>query len=402
MEKNRYIVHVDMDAFFASIEQKDNPRYRGEPVIVGADPKAGKGRGVVSTCSYEARRFGIHSAMPISIAYRKCPSAIFLPVDMEKYSRVSEQIFNILKEFSPLVEEASIDEAFLDISETYKLFGIPYDTCVAIKERIKKVTGLTASIGLAPTKMAAKIASGLNKPDGLVEVKKEKLLEFLRPLDVDKIWGVGKKTKAVLNEMGIRRIGDLAKRSKKELLSAFGKSGEWFWEMAQGIDEGEVETSREVKSVSNEITFEKDTWDKNLIRSEFAWLSEEVSGRLREANLKCQTVTLKIRLQGFKTYTRSITIAEPTNFSEVLISKIRQLYEGFEIKEQKVRLIGVRASKLSCADEKDLFRSNQDTRREKVHKAVEKIRQKFGCASIYRASSKKNTSFGDSALPVRK
>lgn len=397
----RYIVHVDMDAFFASIEQRDNPQYRREPVIVGADPKAGKGRGVVSTCSYEARRFGIHSAMPISIAYRKCPSAIFLPVDMEKYSRVSEQIFNILKEFSPLVEEASIDEAFLGISETYKLFGTPYHTCVAIKERIKKVTGLTASIGLASTKMAAKIASGLNKPDGLVEVKKEKLLEFLRPLDVDKLWGVGKKTKAVLNDMGIRIIGDLAKRSKKELVSAFGKNGEWFWEMAQGIDESEVEASREVKSISNEITFEKDTRDKNLIRSELAWLSEEVSGRLREANLKCQTITLKIRLQGFKTYTRSITIAGPTNFSEVLIREIRQLYENFEIKEQKVRLIGVRASKLSCADEKDLFRNNQDTRREKVHKAVEKIRQKFGCASIYRASSQKITSFGGQVLPAR-
>jgi len=327
--------------------------------------------------------------MAISIAYRKCPGAIFLPVNMEKYSRVSGQIFNILREFSPLVEETSIDEAFLDIAETYKLFGTPYGLCAEIKGRIKKETGLTASVGLAPTKMAAKIASGLKKPDGLVEVKKEKLLDFLWPLEVDRLWGVGEKTRAVLNRMGIRTIADLARTAKEELVNTFGRNGEWFWEMAQGIDESEVETAREIKSISNETTFEKDTRNKNLIMSELSWLCEQVSDRLRGARLKCRTITLKIRLEGFETYTRAVTIDEPTDFPEILIKEIRKLYEDFEIRDKRVRLVGVRASNFHPADEMSLFINKEDIKKEKVHSAVEKVRRMFGCESIYRASSKK-------------
>lgn len=377
-----------MDAFFAAVEQRDNPQYRGKPVVIGADPKAGKGRGVVSTCSYEAREFGIHSAMPISIAFRKCPGAIFLPVDMDKYSRVSDEIFTILKSFSPLIEPVSIDEAFLDISDTYRIFGSPLDTCIAIKERVKKETGLTASVGLAPTKMAAKIASGLKKPDGLVEVKKEKLLDFLRPLEVDKLWGVGPKTKAELNRMNIFTIGDLEKLSKDELAGIFGKNGIWFWEMARGIDDSPVITEHEVKSISNETTFEKDTRDKKIIEGELSWLCEQVAGRLRKENFKCRTITLKIRLEGFKTYTRAATIAAPANFPETLIRAIRKLYEDFEIKDKKVRLVGVRASGLSPADEPELFGDKNAYKKEDMHKAVDKIRQKFGEESILRASSK--------------
>jgi len=387
VKESRYIVHVDMDAFFAAVEQRDNPAYRGKPVVVGADPKAGKGRGVVSTCSYEARKFGIHSAMPISIAFRKCPQAVFLPVDMEKYSAASDKIFSIFRQFSPLVEGVSIDEAFLDISPTYRLFGTPLEACSAIKERIKKETGLTASIGLAPTKMAAKIASGLKKPDGLVEVKRENLLDFLWPLDIGALWGVGSKTKDLLNQAGIWKIGDLAKKSKKDLSAMFGRNGEWFWEMAQGIDESEVETEREAKSVSNEMTFEKDTADNDRIMAELASLCEQVSGRLREANFKCRTITLKVRLEGFQTYTRAVTIGEPTNFSEALIRAIRKLFEDFPAHGRKVRLVGVRASNLSAADEKYLFVDKADVKKEEVHKVVDKIRQKFGSASIRRAAS---------------
>lgn len=389
METKKYIIHIDMDAFFASIEQRDNPQYKEKPVIVGAPPKDGKGRGVVSTCSYEARKFGIQSAMPISIAYRKCPEAIFLPVDIEKYSRVSQEVFNILTEFTPFIEKVSIDEAFLDVSETYKLFGAPRDMCVAIKNRIKKETGLTASVGLAPTKMAAKIASGLEKPDGLLEIEQENLLDFLWPLDADVLWGVGKKTKAALNSMGIQTIGDMAKRNKEELISAFGKNGVWFWEMAQGIDESKVRTEREMKSISNETTFEKDTRNKELIIGELSNLCEQVSARLREENFKCRTITLKIRLEGFQTHTRSITMEEPTNFSEVLIKRIRKLFEAFEINDRKVRLVGVRASNLSAADEKTLFVDKEDIKKEEIHKAVDRIRKKFGGESIFRASSKK-------------
>ncbi|MCX5715697.1 MAG: DNA polymerase IV [Candidatus Omnitrophica bacterium] len=199
MEK--LIVHVDMDAFFAAIEQRDNPELRGRAVVVGADPKAGKGRGVVSTCSYEARRFGIHSAMPISAAYKRCPDAAYLPVDIPKYSRVSRQIYKILYEFTPDIEPVGIDEAFLDITGSFHLFKTPLNTCLLLKAGIKEKTGLTASLGLAPTKTAAKIASDLKKPDGMVEVKPEGLLDFLWPLEIRRLWGLGAKTEQILNGM---------------------------------------------------------------------------------------------------------------------------------------------------------------------------------------------------------
>ena len=386
--KDRYIIHVDMDAFFAAIEERDRPELKGKPVVVGADPKGGKGRGVVSTCSYAARKYGIHSAMPISIAYKKCPKCIFLPVDFEKYNRVAAQIVEILGSFSPELEQVSVDEAFLDISGTYKLFGTPYETCLKIKERIKKETGLTASIGLAPNKMTAKIASGLKKPDGLVEVKKEDLVSFLEPLDAGLIWGVGPKTKEELNRMGINTIGDLAKRSEDELTGLFGKNGGWFWEVSHGIDESEVVTERETKSISNESTFDEDTTDRRLIEKELAALSELVADRLREEKIKARTIILKIRLEGFRTYTRSTTLQEPTNFTEDMIRAIQKLYEDFEIKEAKVRLVGVRASNLSLADEPDLFRAKPNTRTESLHKAIDKIKSRFGKSSISRASSK--------------
>jgi nucleotidyltransferase/DNA polymerase involved in DNA repair len=255
----RFIVHVDMDAFFAAIEQRDNPKFKGKPVIVGANPKKGEGRGVVSTCSYEARKFGIHSAMPISIAYKKCPQAVFLPVDMAKYERVSGEIYEILYNFTPQIEPVGIDEAFLDITRSFHLFESPHKTCLLIKSKIKSQTGLTASLGLAPTKMAAKIASDLKKPDGLVEISKEGLSEFLRPLDVGKIWGLGKKSQTVLHNMGIITIGELAKTDLGKIKEVFGKNGEYFRQLANGIDDSEVDTSEKIKSVSNEVTFFQDT-----------------------------------------------------------------------------------------------------------------------------------------------
>lgn len=388
LDKERYIVHVDMDAFFAAVEQRDNPAYRGKPVIVGADPKGGHGRGVVSTCSYEARKFGVHSAMPISIAYRKCPGAIFLPVDMEKYNRVSGQIFKIFESFTPHVEGVSIDEAFLDISDTYSLFGSPLDTCRLIKERIKKQTGLSASVGLAPIKMAAKIASGLKKPDGLVEVKRKDLLGFLHPLDVEALWGVGKKTKAFLNDLGIITIGDLAKISRTELRDLLGKNGEWFWEMAHGIDKSEVEGQKQAKSIGNETTFEKDTRDKALILSELSYLCEQAAQRLQTENFKCRTITLKIRSEDFQTHTKAHTLAEPTNFPEALIKTVRKLFEETKMADKKVRLVGVRATNLSCVDDLSLFTDKNDLQKEKLSKIVTAIRGRFGCDSILRASSK--------------
>jgi nucleotidyltransferase/DNA polymerase involved in DNA repair len=389
MAKKRYIVHVDMDAFFAAVEQRDNPSIRGKPVIVGADPKKGRGRGVVSACSYEARRFGIHSAMPISIAYQKYPHAIFLRPDMEKYSRISRQIYDILYNFTPEIEPVSIDEAFLDISGSYHLFGTPRQTSLLIKSKIKDETRLTASIGLAPTKMAAKIASDLGKPDGFLEVTEEKLLDFLWPLDVGRIWGLGKKTEAVLNDAGAKTIGDLARADVKELIDIFGKNGARLWQLANGIDDGAVQAETEAKSISSEITFDKDTLDKDIIKGTLMSLCEKVSLRLREEGLKGRTVTLKIRLEDFHTYTRDMTLSEATNFADILYGHVKHLYENFDAKDKKVRLVGVKVSNLFTVTYKDsLFSEYANQKREEIHKAIDKIRGKFGDGLIHRASSK--------------
>lgn len=389
MRLEKFIIHIDMDAFFASVEQRDNPDFRGKPVVVGADPKKGAGRGVVSTCSYEARKYGISSAMPISLAYRKCPAAIFLPVDMGKYARVSEDIQQILCAFTPDIEPISIDEAFLDISSTYKLFGSPYDAGVLIKSRIKKEVGLTASVGIAPNKMAAKIASDLKKPDGLVEVKRENLLDFLWPLDAGLLWGLGKKAKAALNESGIITIGDLAKTDVREIIKLFGKNGVAFWHLANGMDDRGIEAEREAKSISNEITFENDTSDKMEIISALISLCEKVSQRLRQDGLKARTITLKLRFEDFQTFTKSITLFCSTNFFDIISKEIKRLFEDFNCGKRLVRLVGVKASNLHPADLKEsLFEDKADVKREQVHKAIDQIKEKFGSGSIVRAAGK--------------
>ena len=388
MSRERFIVHVDMDAFFAAVEQRDNPSFRGRPVVVGADPKNGKGRGVVSTSSYEARKFGIHSAQPISVAYRKCPNAIFLPVNTEKYHTVSRRIYKILYNFTPEIEPIGIDEAFLDITGSSHLFGTPRETCLLIKSHIKKETCLTASVGLAPVKMAAKIASDLKKPDGFVEVTKEGLLDFLRPLDISRLWGLGKKSETVFRKAGINTIGDIARRDVRELIEIFGKTGIHFWNLANGIDERSVEVSREAKSIGNEITFEKDTSNRREIEGTLMFLCEKVSARLRREKLKGRTTTLKIRLEGFKTYTRARTKESPTNFTEVLYKEVEKLYNGFDPKGKKVRLLGVSVSGLSPADLREsLFEEETDKKRESVHRAVDKIKAKYGDNFIHRATS---------------
>ncbi len=386
MSKERFIVHVDMDAFFAAVEQRDNPKLRGKPVVVGADPKLGRGRGVVSTCSYEARKFGIHSAMPISIAYNKCPHAVFLPVDMEKYSEVSHRVYQILYDFTPDIEPVGIDEAFLDITGSCHLFGTPLETCLLIKSKIKSQTGLTASAGLAPTKMAAKIASDLKKPDGMVEVKPGQLLDFLRPLGIRRIWGLGAKAEKTLNEMGICTIGDLAKRDPQGLVAIFGKNGMELWQLANGIDERGIVADIEAKSISNEVTFDADTADAKKITSSLVWLCEKVSSRLRDENLKGRTVTLKIRLEGFRTYTRASTLSEAADFDETIYREIKRLFEDFPLKGKKVRLVGVRVSGLVPAvPRQDLFEDAVEIKTEKVHKAIDEIRRKFGERAIHRA-----------------
>lgn len=372
-------MHVDMDAFFAAVEQRDNPGLKGKPVIIGADPKKGKGRGVVSTASYEARKFGIGSAMPISEAYKRCPQGVYLRPNTERYSQASQAIYGIFYQFSPVVEPVGIDEAFLDISGSFHIFGTPADTCLKLKRKIKEKTCLTASVGLAPVKMVAKIASDLNKPDGFCQVEEDKLLDFLGPLDIGKLWGIGKKIKEALNSLGINTIGQLANFDKNRLEDLFGKNGQHLWELANGIDQREVEAPDEAKSIGNELTFSQDTADEALIEAVLSSLAEKVSGRLRKEGLKARNICLKVRLENFSTYTRSMQLVKATNFYNTIYKAVKTLYNNSGFKGKKIRLLGVKTAQFIDSSLRDtIFDESGQEKKEKTDGVVSKIRAKFG------------------------
>jgi len=386
MQQN-YIAHIDMDAFFASCEEKYNPSYKGKPIIVGSDPKGGKGRGVVAACSYAARKFGIHSAMPISIAYNKCPHGVFVTPHMDRYATESYKIFKIFEKFTPDIEPISVDEAFLDITGSHQHFGGPIETCKTMKREIKNKLGLTASVGLAPNKMTAKIASDIKKPDGFVVVTPENLLNFIHPLPINKLWGIGTKTKKILNEINIATIGDLASRSSEEITDILGNVGLHLWELANGIDKRKVETFYEAKSIGNEYTFDKDTGNVEEIKDKLMYLSQKVSRRLREEKFLAKTVTLKIRLKNFETFTRSVTISEPTNYVDIIYKNVSEKFSEFKISHNPVRLIGVKGSNLINSDEKtDHFygTSIKDIKKQNLYTALDKIIEKFGDDAITR------------------
>ena len=375
-----------MDAFFAAIEQHDFPEYRGKPLVVGADPKGGKGRGVVSTCSYEARTYGIHSAMPISEAYRRCPDAVYVFPRGKRYAKVSHQVMSILDRYSPDIEQLSIDEAFLDISTSYKIYGTPEKMACDIKRRIGEEVGLTASIGIAPNKFVAKIASDLQKPDGLVIVKEGHVDEFLHPLDISRLWGVGKKTLPRLQQLGIRTIGDLARFSQNELHDKFGQAGLHFFRLAHGIDARAVEGYVKAKSISKEVTFETDINDDEIVLNTLRYLCNELAREMRRKKYRGRTITLKIRLHDFSTFTRSRTLSGHVNHFEDLFRKINQLYDQFDRHDSSVRLIGVAVSQLEKGEgQLDLFADAPDTS-DKVDDLMDEIREKFGEKAITRAS----------------
>ena len=347
MHDMRRILHVDMDAFFSSVEQKRHPELAGKPVVVGGEGDPTK-RGVVSTASYEAREFGIHSAMPLRTAYKLCPEAIFLPVDYEEYSRVSGEIKGLLKAFTPIIEDVGIDEAFLDISTIDRP---SWEIAREIKKRIKDETGLTCSIGIAPNKLLAKMASDMQKPDGLTVIMEDDIQSRIWPLSVRKLWGVGPKTEAYLKEMGIQTVGDLASLSMDRMIEEFGQSyGSYLYEASRGIDESPLVTHWEPKSISRENTFQRDVDNWQVIAKTLAELAKEVVINMKEEGYQGRTVSLKIRFNDFKTYTRAKTLSRHTDSEEEIRKAAFDCLGRLELKK-KVRLIGVRVSHLEKVGE---------------------------------------------------
>jgi DNA polymerase IV len=374
----RAITHVDMDAFYASVEQRDRPELRGRPVIVGADPG---GRGVVSAASYEARVFGVRSAMPISRAARLCPQGVFVPVDMAKYARASDDIMAILGDFSPLVEPVSVDEAFVDLTGTESLFGPPAEAVRRIKQRIRDETGLTASAGLASNKFIAKIASDLRKPDGMVVVEAGREAEFLSPLPIERLWGVGKATARSLGALGIATIGQLQRLPRATLISRLGDHGADLHDLAFGRDDRAVEPWTAPKSMGAETTFEHDTDDRARLEATLRGQAERVARELRAGGVAASRVTLKLRFADFHTITRSHT-GDPTQDGLELYRRVTVLF-GRERLVQRVRLIGLSASTLGPPESGQLGLLDQNAvRRERLAQAVDGITGRFGTGAI--------------------
>jgi len=378
----RTIIHVDMDAFYASVEQRDRPELVGRPVVVGADPR---GRGVVSAASYEARRFGVHSAMPIGRAARLCPHAAFLPVDMVKYAQASRRIMEVLAEFTPLMEAVSIDEAFLDVSASRALMGDGPTIAARIKARIREAVGLAASVGVASNKFVAKVASDLEKPDGLVVVAPGAEADFLGPLPIARLWGVGRVTATALESIGVRTIGQLAVIPEAHLQARFGASGAGLRGLALGYDDRPVEPFAAPKSMGAEETFERDHRDVERLCATLRGQAERVARELRAEGYAGRTVQLKLRFADFSTLTRRHT-AEPTQDGLRIYQEARALLERIELR-QPVRLIGLSVSELGRAGEGQLSLLGPDAaRRERLSLALDRLTGRFGEASIRPAS----------------
>jgi len=377
----RTILHVDLDAFFAAIEQRDHPELRGKPVAVGLG--GSNDRGVVSAASYEARAFGLHSAMPIRTARRLCPDCIFVPVDGAKYQRVSREVMAILRRFTPLVQPISIDEAFLDVTASRALFGDGETIARRIKDTIRDELGLTASVGVARTKLVAKIASDLRKPDGLVVVAAGDEAAFLAPLPISRLWGVGPSTAAALRDFGVASIGDLQRADRAGLVRRLGRHGATLVDRAHGLDSDPVDAPDAAKSVGHEHTFDVDTSDPDVLERTLLAMSEGVSGRLRHAGLRARTVTVKVRDSSFRTVTRQRGLAEPTDMTEPIWRTAVELARP-EMRGKRIRLVGVTASGFDEREQLGLFEVGEDRRRLAI-RAADAVRDRFGRRAITRA-----------------
>ncbi|MGE5559163.1 MAG: DNA polymerase IV [Bacillota bacterium] len=385
----RSIIHLDMDAFYAAVEQRDNPSLAGKPVIVGG---SAEGRGVVSTASYEARKYGIHSAMPMREALRLCPHGIFLPVRMQRYLEVSGEIMKILSSYSPVIEPLSLDEAFLDVTGCRLLFGAPVEIAREIVGRIRREQRLSASVGIAPNKFLAKLASDLEKPCGFVEINAENMFTVLDKQPVSRIWGVGPQIGERITKNGFRTIGDLRKAGKNYLRRTLGEIGEHIFALVNGLDDRPVGIEGLPKSISNEVTFPKDLEDRDMLARVLLTLSEKVARRLRQAFMKGRTVVIKLRDSEFQTITRHQTLVEPTDFEEIIFHTAFAMAEKARWGGRKVRLVGVGATNLVLRGEeqKKLFTDAGKEKMERLHAAVDKIRDKYGEGSVRKASALKD------------
>ncbi|AFQ44088.1 DNA polymerase IV [Desulfosporosinus meridiei] len=378
----RKILHVDMDAFYASVEQRDDPSLLGKPVVVGGRPNS---RGVVSAASYEARKYGIRSAMPVAEAARRCPDAVFLPVNFKKYREVSWQIREIFLTYTPMVEPISLDEAFLDVTGSTRLFGPAEDIALTIKLRIRQELSLTASVGFACNKFLAKLASDLKKPDGFVVVHPDKVQEFLDPLPIERIWGVGEKTAEQLHSHRINTVKDLRSLELKFLTKLFGSLGSQLYQLARGIDDRPVESDRVVKSIGRETTFESDIRDGDFLEKTLLMLAIDVGRSLRKEALRGRTVTLKVRYDDFRTLSRSRTIHRATDLDDVIFQEACSLLSELSLK-QPLRLIGVTMSNLTDQHENQISLFEEPRlERENLTKVLDLVKEKYGEKSITRA-----------------
>ncbi len=377
----KQIIHLDMDAFYASVEMLDNPALRGQPVIVGGP----KQRGVVSAASYEARKFGVHSALPMAVAMRLCPRGVFLPVRMPRYKEISDQIFEIFLGFTPLVEPLSIDEAFLDVTASVRLFGPAEEIAKQIKNQVREEIGLTVSAGVAPSKLVAKIASDLNKPDGLTVVPEGNVQQFLDPLPIEKLWGVGKMTQKDLSLLNVKTVGELSRLPKDLLRRRFGAQGLQLYFLSKGIDDREVQPERMIKSIGREETFSEDILVKERAVKEVLNLSQRVARRLRRHGKAGRTITLKVTYDNFTQITRSLTLPAATDDGGKIYQVASDLLEKTEIGKKPIRLLGIYLSHLTLPGEGQLSLFDQTNglkKRGRLNQALDAIQDKYGDLAI--------------------
>jgi DNA polymerase-4 len=379
------IMHVDMDAFYASVEQRDDPSLRGKPVIVGGSADS---RGAVSAASYEARAFGVHSAMPTVTARRLCAHGVFLPVRMSRYAEVARQLRAIFFSFTPLVEPLSLDEAFLDVRGCEGLFGPAPAIARNIKDRVRAETGLTASVGVAPNKFLAKLASDLRKPDGLVVLETGEVRRVLDPLPVGKLWGVGAKGEKRLHALGIRTVRQLAALPEQVMVDHWGEAGRHLWQLAHGRDGRDVVPDAEARSLSTETTFPRDVGQRHLLRAWLLDLVEELGERVRRAGVRGRTVELRVRTSDFRTYNRSQTLPDPTDITARLWQAAAELFERRVPDDWlPLRLLGVGVTNLTreAPVQGHLFEDGWRHKQGALDRAVDAIRRQFGGDSIRRA-----------------